>query len=67
MRPDTFAVMEEQIVDGNALFAEQRSESGSDIASCMSCGSHLAQRWSTPQGVAVLCQQCATLHGLGCP
>ena len=67
MRPGTFAVMEERIVDGKALFAEQRSESDSDLTSCMSCGSHLAQRWSTPEGVAVLCQQCATLHGLGCP
>ena len=34
---------------------------------CMSCGSHLAQRWSTPDGPAVLCRECATLHGLGCP
>ena len=33
----------------------------------MSCGSHLAQRWSTSDGPALLCRECATLHGLGCP
>ncbi|MGA0230560.1 MAG: hypothetical protein ACO3R3_11095 [Ilumatobacteraceae bacterium] len=34
---------------------------------CMSCGSHLATAWSTPEGTAWLCRECATLHGLGCP
>lgn len=34
---------------------------------CMSCGSHLATAWSTPEGRAWLCRECATLHGLGCP
>jgi ribosomal protein L37AE/L43A len=34
---------------------------------CMSCGSHLATAWSTPEGKAWLCRECATLHGLGCP
>jgi hypothetical protein len=38
---------------------------GSD--GCVSCGSHLAVRWSTPEGTALLCRECATLHGLGCP
>jgi hypothetical protein len=34
---------------------------------CMSCGSHLATRWSTPDGPALLCRECAVLHGIGCP
>lgn len=34
---------------------------------CVSCGSHLAVRWSTPDGAAMLCRECAVLHGLGCP
>jgi len=34
---------------------------------CMSCGSHLATAWSTTDGKAWLCRECATLHGLGCP
>ena len=34
---------------------------------CMSCGSHLTTAWSTPEGTAWLCRECATLHGLGCP
>ena len=67
MRPATFAVMEERIIDGKVLFGEQQPQSDNNVASCMSCGSHLAQRWSSPEGEAVLCRQCATLHGLGCP
>jgi len=34
---------------------------------CVSCGSGLATAWSTPDGTAWLCRECATLHGLGCP
>ncbi|HEY5662620.1 MAG TPA: hypothetical protein VIS05_01155 [Ilumatobacter sp.] len=34
---------------------------------CVSCGSPHARWWSTPQGAALLCPACATLHGLGCP
>ncbi|MBI4934866.1 MAG: hypothetical protein HY828_13370 [Actinobacteria bacterium] len=34
---------------------------------CMSCGTPHARNWRTPDGVARLCQPCATLHGLGCP
>lgn len=38
-----------------------------DKQDCMSCGSHLATPWSTSEGKAWLCRECATLHGLGCP
>jgi len=34
---------------------------------CVSCGSGLATAWSTPDGTAWLCRECATLHSLGCP
>ncbi|MGA1344797.1 MAG: hypothetical protein ACO35E_02340 [Ilumatobacteraceae bacterium] len=34
---------------------------------CMSCGSHLSRPWSTSDGTAWLCRECATLHGIGCP
>ncbi|MBL6636091.1 MAG: hypothetical protein ISP35_07835 [Ilumatobacteraceae bacterium] len=60
--------MNERMVDGTRSF-RQHDANGSNEASfaCVSCGSHLTQRWSTPEGVAVLCRECATLHGLGCP
>ena len=38
-----------------------------ESSDCMSCGSHLARPWSTPEGRAWLCRECATLHGIGCP
>lgn len=34
---------------------------------CASCGSPFATAWSTTQGKAWLCRECANLHGLGCP
>ena len=34
---------------------------------CMSCGAPYATAWSTTDGTAWLCRECATLHGLGCP
>ncbi|MFZ9394291.1 MAG: hypothetical protein ACO28P_10110, partial [Ilumatobacteraceae bacterium] len=34
---------------------------------CASCGSPLATAWSTTEGRAWLCRECANLHGLGCP
>ena len=34
---------------------------------CMSCGSPFATAWSTTEGKAWLCRECANLHGLGCP
>jgi hypothetical protein len=34
---------------------------------CMSCGSPFATAWSTTDGTAWLCRECANLHGLGCP
>ena len=39
----------------------------SRMSECVSCGSHLATAWSTPEGTAWLCRECATLHVLGCP
>ncbi|MFM8627029.1 MAG: hypothetical protein ACKOCC_08830 [Actinomycetota bacterium] len=38
-----------------------------DDRECMSCGAPYATSWSTPEGTAWLCRECATLHGLGCP
>lgn len=34
---------------------------------CFSCGSPFATPWSTTDGKAWLCRECANLHGLGCP
>jgi hypothetical protein len=34
---------------------------------CMSCESPFATAWSTTEGKAWLCRECANLHGLGCP
>lgn len=34
---------------------------------CMSCGSPLATAWSTSEGTAWLCRECANLNDLGCP
>ena len=34
---------------------------------CYSCGSPFATAWSTTDGTAWLCRECANLHGLGCP
>jgi len=34
---------------------------------CFSCGSPFATAWSTTDGTAWLCRECANLHGLGCP
>ena len=34
---------------------------------CYSCGSPFATAWSTTDGTAWLCRDCANLHGLGCP
>jgi len=60
--------MEERIVDGTHVLSQRSATRRDDeVSPCMSCGSHLAQSWSTPDGVAVLCRECATLHGLGCP
>jgi len=36
-------------------------------APCQGCGSPLARTWDAPDGPAQLCQECATLAGLGCP
>ena len=38
-----------------------------DAQECMSCGSPFATAWSTTQGRAWLCRECANLNGLGCP
>lgn len=43
------------------------TDPGAGERACASCGSHLATAWSTPSGTALLCRECATLHGLGCP
>ena len=34
---------------------------------CYSCESPLATHWSTSEGTAWLCRECANLNGLGCP
>lgn len=34
---------------------------------CVSCGAPYATAHETPDGMAWLCRECATLHGLGCP
>ncbi|MGA0036508.1 MAG: hypothetical protein ACO3SZ_07020 [Ilumatobacteraceae bacterium] len=62
------SVANERMVDGTAAFHRHHADGrNNESSACVSCGSHLAQRWSTPEGVAVLCRECATLHGLGCP
>ena len=38
-----------------------------DNKDCFSCGSPFATPWSTVDGRAWLCRECANLHGLGCP
>ena len=38
-----------------------------DTRDCMSCGSPFGTKWSTPEGTAWLCRECANLNGLGCP
>lgn len=60
--------MNERIVDGTHVLSQHSgARKADDSGPCMSCGSHLAENWSTSDGVAVLCRECATLHGLGCP
>ncbi|MGA1033828.1 MAG: hypothetical protein ACO3VI_00830 [Ilumatobacteraceae bacterium] len=57
--------IERPVVDGAVSVPD--APGTSERHDCMSCGSHLAHPWSTPEGRAWLCRECATLHGIGCP
>ena len=56
--------MTEEPDDTRFVVAPVRKDEQHD---CMSCGSPFATAWSTTEGRAWLCRECANLHGLGCP
>ncbi len=58
-QPSQVSAATDMVVAGLAKVNEQ--------GPCESCGLPHARNWATRQGKARLCQQCATLHGLGCP